>query len=97
MSDEALREVSQLLTIAEESMLDSDAEDRLDELADQFERIADGEQGPDHGRMVRLQRAIDDLQDTAGNQAQMALIAKRAIEDADEELKLYREEMDGEV
>lgn len=97
MTDEDLREVSELLTMAAENILDSDAETRLDDLADQFERIAEAERGPDHGRMVRLQRAIDELQDTASDQAQMALIAARAIEDADEELVSYREEMDGEI
>ncbi|MFB6309708.1 MAG: hypothetical protein ABEH64_00865 [Salinirussus sp.] len=86
-------ERSELVTAAER--LESAASateagaDRLGDLADQLNRLATAERGPDHGRLARIQAALEELRDS---------VADGALDDinaADDAIDAYREDLEG--
>ena len=58
---EELSEAAAVAT-ASEACGDEDARERLDGLESQLSRLAESEQGADHGRLARIQRALDELE-----------------------------------
>lgn len=89
MTREELATASELLESAAEATDSADAADRLSDLADQLDRLSTADQGPDHGRLARLQTALGDLAD--GDGADVA----GTIDEADNEIVAYRETLEG--
>jgi hypothetical protein len=85
---EHLRRASQHLKAAAEVADDEDRE-RLHEQSDQFARLAERERGPDHGRLARHERVIDDVATSANDD-----VASH-VEDALERIHAYRETIEG--
>jgi len=68
---------------------DSTDSDRLADLADQLDRLAEADRGPDHGRLARIQTALAEIQpDVDDETAAIIQDARTAISD-------YRETVDG--
>lgn len=89
MTREELERASEALRRAGEAAEDADARRRLHEQSDHMARLATAEQGPDHGRLARHERAIDGAADGAGDAvAEHAEAALSAIHD-------YRETLEG--
>jgi molecular chaperone GrpE (heat shock protein) len=80
--------VEQLESAASETT-DDDASERLSELAAQVTDIADGETKADHGRIARIQAALDELQSSVEDD--VAAMVDRARD----KLSSYREGLDG--
>jgi len=74
---------------AASDVADGEAADRLADLADQLDALATGGADPDHGRLARIQRSLDDLTDDVGAEA------TTAIEDADDAINAFRETLEG--
>lgn len=68
---------------------DSGNADRLRDLADQLDTLADRESGPDHGRLARIQSGLDDVQTAASDDV------AATIGEARDELRSLRETLDG--
>jgi hypothetical protein len=68
---------------------DGETAQRLQELADQLESLAAAESGPDHGRLARIQAALKDVRADAGADA------AASIDDADDAINDYREDLEG--
>jgi len=88
MSDELAR-ASDLLESAASETGDEDASDRLTDLADQLESLAEDGRGADHGRLARFQAAMDEIHPTVGDDT------AATIEQARDELSTYRETLEG--
>jgi hypothetical protein len=84
-----LTTASDLLESAAADTENDAATERLGELAGQLERLSTADRGPDHGRLARLQSALNDLQ--SGDGADVA----ETIEEADDAINEYRAELDG--
>lgn len=63
--------------------------DRLTDLASQLDGLATGDRGPDHGRIARIQAALDEIQPAVEDEPAVT------IENARDELISYRETLDG--
>ena len=88
MTREALATASELLADAAQSVDGDDAE-RLSELADQLDHLSTAEEGPDHGRLARIQNALHDLEESVGDDA------AETIAEAHEHVKEYRSGVEG--
>lgn len=88
MSREHLRRASQHLEAAAETA-EGDAGDRLHEQAEQFARLADRERGPDHGRLARHERVVQDIADDETDDV------GDHVDDALSAIHDYRETIDG--
>ncbi len=84
-----LATASDRLESAAEATENDDASDRLGELAGQLEELSTADRGPDHGRLARIQSALNDLQ--SGNGADVA----DSITEADDAVNEYRAELEG--
>ena len=77
------------LEAAAEGTDDPAAAERLETLAGQLHDLAEAAEGPDHGRLARIQAALNevegDVSETVAGQ----------IEDADDEINAYRETLEG--
>ena len=89
MTREALATASDLLESAAEDTGNDAAADRLDELAGQLGRLSTADRGPDHGRLARIQSALNDLRSGAG--ADVA----GTIDEADDAINEYRSDLEG--
>ena len=89
MTRENLASASDRLDSAAESTSDDDAAERLRDLADQLESFAEGDRGPDHGRLARIQTALGDLADDTGSDV------AAEIEAANDDVVAYRETVEG--
>lgn len=69
---EELSEAAAVAT-ASEACGDEDARERLDGLESQLSRLAESEQGADHGRLARIQRALDELEMAVESEATVPL------------------------
>lgn len=85
---EHLRRASQRLAAAAE-VDDGDANERLREQADELAELADRDRGPDHGRLARHERAIEDAAGDAGE------AATEHVESALDSVHAYRETVEG--
>jgi len=89
MAREALATAGNLLESAAEDTENDDAGERLGELAGQLERLSTADRGPDHGRLARIQSALNDLQ--SGDGADVA----ETIDEADDAINEYRSHLEG--
>lgn len=89
MTREALATASDLLASAAQSASNDDDSDRLSDLADQLDRLSTADEGPDHGRLARIQNALHDLEDSAGEDATADIV------EAHEHVKEYRSTVEG--
>ena len=64
-----LASASDRLEAAADRTDDEDAAERLRDLAGQLDTLAERERGPDHGRLARIENALGDLQEQAGEDA----------------------------
>jgi len=60
---ENLATASETLESAADETTD-DAGERLESLADQLDTLATRDRGPDHGRLARIENALNDLEDS---------------------------------
>lgn len=88
MTRQELTDAASHLETASESAAD-DAKDRLSELADQLRTLAERDRGPDHGRLARIQSALDELRDDVDD------AADAAIDDANDAINSFRETLEG--
>lgn len=88
MRDELATASSVLESAADETASDAAAE-RLGELADQLDRLSTADRGPDHGRLARIQSALNDLREGDGSDV------GDALDEADDHINAYREDLEG--
>ncbi|QGA81630.1 hypothetical protein [Halomicrobium sp. LC1Hm] len=89
MTRDALATASDRLASAAQSADSDDDGQRLSELADQLDRLSTADEGPDHGRLARIQNALHDLEDSTEGDA------TDAIAEAHEHVKEYRSGVEG--
>jgi len=89
MTREELATASDRLESAAADTENDDASERLGELAGQLDRLSTADRGPDHGRLARIQSALNDLQ--SGDGADVA----ETIENADDAINEYRSDLEG--
>jgi hypothetical protein len=89
MTRDELASASELLESAAEDTDSDEASERLAELADQLATLATDEHGPDHGRLARIQSALNDL--SSGDAEDVA----NTIADADDQINEYRSDLEG--
>jgi hypothetical protein len=89
MTRENLATASNLLATAADDTDDEDAAERLDSFSNQLEKFADGDRGPDHGRLARIESGLDEIQADASNEV------AATIEEALEAIRAYRETVEG--
>lgn len=89
MTREELATASDLLDSAAESTDNADYAERLESLSDQLGEVAEAERGPDHGRLARIENALNDLSEsTSGDTVE-------TINDAHHHVKEYRSGVEG--
>jgi len=64
MTRENLATASETLESAADETTDDDAAERLESLADQLDTLATRDRDPDHGRLARIENALNDLEDS---------------------------------
>lgn len=89
MTREELAAASDRLESAAEDTESDDASERLADLAGQLDTLATAETGPDHGRLARIQSALNDLVSGDGSDVEAA------IDDADDHINEYRSDLEG--
>jgi len=89
MPREELATASDLLESAASDASDDDASERLEELASQLDGLSTADRGPDHGRLARIQSALNDLE--SGGGADVA----ETIDEADDAINEYRSDLAG--
>lgn len=77
MTREKLREASDELRQAAEATDDTDLVERLHDQSNQLAKLADAEQGPDHGRLARHMNALSEMADAANDEAAAHVTAAR--------------------
>ncbi|MFB6073770.1 MAG: hypothetical protein ABEJ89_02015 [Haloarculaceae archaeon] len=88
MTREELDRASELLESAAADA-SGEAADRLQSLADQLSTLSSRDKGPDHGRLARIENALDELVESAD--ADVAA----TIEEAHEQITAYRSGVEG--
>jgi len=63
--------------------------DRLQELSSQLQDLSEREQNADHGRLARIQAALDEVQPNVSDDV------AATIEQARDEIRAYRETIEG--
>jgi len=89
MVREKLRTAADHLTEASDAAGDEAAGERLTDLAEQLDRLATADRGPDHGRMARIQNALADLEGDVATDATESIAAAR------DAISAYRETVEG--
>jgi hypothetical protein len=89
MTRKNLANASELLASAADTTDDEDAAERLTNLSDQLETLAERDRGPDHGRLARIESGLDEVQ--AGVSDDVAA----TIEDALDAVRSFRETIEG--
>ena len=89
MTQTELTRASDLLESAADQTSDDEANDRLAELAEQVGDLAAEESRADHGRIARIQAAIDELGPSVDDDVGDTMIEARS------ELSSYREGLEG--
>lgn len=77
------------LEAAADAADDAAAADRLRDLGDQLRRLAEDPQGPDHGRLARIQAAMDDVQTDVDDET------AATIDTANDDINAFRETLEG--
>ena len=89
MTREELSTASERLDAAAANTADDAAAERLSELSGQLSKLATADRGPDHGRLARIQSALNDLE--TGDAADVA----DSIDAADDAINEYRSDLEG--
>ena len=89
MTRDQLHTASDHLTEAASETSNEAAAERLRDLADQLDALAESDRGPDHGRMARIQLALGDLEDDVEDDVAPTIAA------ADDAVAAYRETVEG--
>jgi hypothetical protein len=89
MTRQELARAAEELAEAADRAEQSGCVNRLADISDQLERLATADEGPDHGRLARIQASLHDLRDEVGDGP------NSRIEAADEAITDYREELEG--
>jgi hypothetical protein len=89
MTRDELATASDLLESAADSTDDADDAERLSSLSDQLANLADADRGPDHGRLARIENALNDLEGSADDDA------AETIADAHDHVTEYRSGVEG--
>lgn len=86
MVREELAEASDLLASIDAS---GEAADRLEDIAGQLDHLSTADRGPDHGRLARIQTALDEIQAEVDDEG------ATAVHEALESIVAYRETVEG--
>ncbi|WP_262178231.1 DUF7553 family protein [Haloarcula laminariae] len=89
MARKELATASDRLESAAANTGNDDAGERLGELASQLEGLSTADRGPDHGRLARIQSALNDLQSGDGGDV------AETIDEADDAINEYRSDLEG--
>jgi hypothetical protein len=89
MTRETLATASNRLEAAADATADDDATERLRDLADQLDTLAERERGPDHGRLARIENALGDITETVDEDT------SAEVEAGHEAVVDFRETVDG--
>ena len=89
MPREELSTASERLDAAAANTADDAAAERLSELSGQLSKLATADRGPDHGRLARIQSALNDLE--TGDATDVA----DSIDAADDAINDYRSDLEG--
>jgi len=81
-----LADASDTLASAVDETSDDDAAERLTSLADQLDSLATRDRDPDHGRLARIENALNDLEDSD---------VTEQVQSAHESVLAFRETVDG--
>lgn len=84
-----LRDAAERLEAATETCADPDATERLTGLADQLDTLSTADRGPDHGRLARIQSALDDVEPDVDDETATEMDA------ANDLINEYRETLEG--
>jgi ABC-type transporter Mla subunit MlaD len=92
MTREQLQRAAESMHTAADAVahVDEDAAQRLTDLAEQTDGLAEADRGPDHGRLARLLTALDEVKEGLDKGD-----AADAIDEAKAALTAYRETVDG--
>ena len=88
MTRDRLRTAGELLIDASRDA-DGDLRERIEGLAEQLNDLADADRGPDHGRIARMENALNEIE------AQLDGDARENVRDAHEHLSEYRSTVSG--
>ena len=86
MTRESLAAARDTLESAADETTDEDAAQRLESLADQLDTLATRDRDPDHGRLARIENALNDLEDSD---------VSDQVESAHESVIAFRETVEG--
>jgi hypothetical protein len=89
MTQETLASASEHLETAASQTTEEETSERLSELAGQVADLAANKTRADHGRIARIQAALDELQPTVDDET------AATIETARDDLSTFRETLDG--
>jgi hypothetical protein len=89
MTREELATASDLLGSAAESTDNDDSAERLESLSEQLDDLAEADRGPDHGRLARIENALNDLSESTGGDT------AETINDAHHHVTEYRSGVEG--
>jgi len=89
MTRAELKRASEALESAAGDTTDDAASERVSELASQLSNLSSADRGPDHGRLARIEAALDEVQTSVGDEI------AADIENALDEIRTYRETLEG--
>lgn len=89
MVREDLRAASDHLRAAAVAANDAEHEQRLYDQSDALAELATADQGPDHGRLARVQQKLSDIAEETTEDA------AGSIQDAKDSIRAYRETVEG--
>lgn len=89
MPDEDLQRASEHLASAASRSTDADRRERIQDIADQLDRLASADHGPDHGRLARFENALLEIEEAADEEV------VDEVTDAHEAVKKYRSGVEG--
>jgi len=89
MTHGELTKASDLLESAATDTGNDDARERLGDLAGQLERLSTADSGADHGRLARIQSALNELK--RGDGADVT----ETIDEADDAINEFRSDLEG--
>ncbi|MFD1647159.1 DUF7553 family protein [Haloarchaeobius litoreus] len=89
MTREQLETAAEHVRAAAQAATDTNARDRLSRQADEFERHAEAERGPDHGRLARHESILGEIATEEGGEV------SEEIDAALDHVHTYRETLPG--
>lgn len=89
MTREHLATAAEHVRAAAAAATDEDAQERLYRQAEEFERHAESDRGPDHGRLARHERILDDIATAEGAEV------RAEVDAALDHVHAYRENLPG--